>query len=180
MKSDALSLFIVMARDTVDSMQTIDDAADQMNEEKRKNPLSFFSAIFFFIPIVGQLVSSLTVFAGIGRIIALIGAAGNTALTIHDVVNDPGNAPLAMFGLILEPVALLDFAKVNKVASFYRAMPADELKKLGAKTSARMTSIDNIKGRCRVLSKRDRFPVARLPMSSLTGEEIHGLDFVHF
>lgn len=101
-------------------------------------------------------------------------------MTIHDVVNGLGNSPLAIFGLILEPLALLDAAKAGKAASFYQAMPTDELKKLGAKTSGRMASIDNIKGMCRVLSKRDKFPVARLPMSSLTGEEIDGFDLPLF
>jgi hypothetical protein len=174
---DAVSLPIAMVEDAVASMQTIDDTVDEWNEQKRKAILmAFLGALFMFIPILGEVVGSIVQFANIGRIIALAGLAGNTALGIYDVVKDPSNAPLAIFGLILEPLALMDVAKVSKAASFARQMSVDDIKKLGAKTTSRLSSVDSIKGMCRVKSRRDKFPVPALPMSSLTGEELEGLE----
>lgn len=174
---NAVSLPISMVEDAVASMQTIDDTVDEWNEQKRKAILmAFLGAIFMFIPVLGEVVGSIAQLANIGRIIALGGLAGNTALGIYDVVKDPGNAPLAIFGLILEPLSLMDIEKVGKAARFARQMSADDIRKLGSRPASRLSSIDNIKGMCRLKSqsRRDKFPVPPLPMSSLTGEELEG------
>ncbi|RHZ44851.1 uncharacterized protein CDV56_103313 [Aspergillus thermomutatus] len=148
---DAVSLPIFMVADAVENMKSIVKVAEEMDREKRKAILfAFLSASFFFVPVVGEIVSGLTSLVTIGRIVALMGTVGNVALDIYTVVDDDKNAPLAIFNLILAPLALLDIARVSRAANFRRAMPGDELSKLGDKLAARMDMISRIKDRCSI------------------------------
>ncbi|GIJ91190.1 hypothetical protein Asppvi_010155 [Aspergillus pseudoviridinutans] len=91
----------------VENMESIVEAAEEMDWEKRKAIVfAFLSAIFFSVPFVGQLVSGLASLVTIGRIVALMGTVSNVALDIYKVVDDEENAPLAVFNLILAPLAL--------------------------------------------------------------------------
>jgi hypothetical protein len=55
----------------------------------------------------------LTSLIKIGRIVALIKKVGNVALDIYMVVNGEKSASLAIFDLILAPLALLDIARLS-------------------------------------------------------------------
>lgn len=174
---DALSLPIMMIDDAVDNMQQIDDTVDKWEEDKRKNILmAFLSAVFFLVPIVGQVVGTIGTLANIGRIIVMAGVAGNIALGIHDIVDDPANAPLAIFGIILEPFALFDIAKVSRAASARRSMTPDEVKALGSKPSLKTGLIHDIQGVCMKPKSRRDIPSGSLPMSSLTGRQYDMMD----
>ena len=174
---DALGLPIMMIDDAVDNMQQIDDTVDEWDEAKRKNILmAFLSAIFFFVPVIGQVVGTIATLSNIGRIIVLAGIAGNVAIGIHDIVDDPGNAPLAIFGLILEPLAIFDLAKLSKAANVRRGMSPEDVKALGAKPGAKASLIEDIKNVCTLPKKRRDLPRGVLPMSSLTGREYDWMD----
>ena len=174
---DALGLPILMIDDAIDNMQQIDDTVDKWEEEKRKNILmAFLSAVFFFVPVVGQVVGTIGTLANVGRILVMAGIAGNVAIGIHDIVDDPGNAPLAIFGLILEPLAVFDLAKISKAANVRRAMSPDDVKALGAKPNAKASVIDDIQNVCQVRKTKRDLPRGSLPMSSLTGRQYDLMD----
>ncbi|KAI9162741.1 putative glycoside hydrolase family 18 protein [Paramyrothecium foliicola] len=174
---DALSLPITMVADAIDSMQTIDDLVDKWDADKRKNILmAFLSAIFFFVPVLGQVVGSIAALANIGRIIALAGLAGNVALGIHDVVDNPDNAALAIFGLVLEPLAIFDIAKMSRAATIRRAMDPADLAKLNAKPGSRMDDIRKANDFCARPTKKRDIPFGGLPMTSLNGIEYHAVE----
>lgn len=148
---DALSLPISMISDAVDNMHHIIEIADKIREQKSKAILlAFLSAIFFFIPIIGEVASTVQSLATIGRIVSLLGATGNAALDIYTIMDDKENAPLAIFGLVLAPLALFDAVAISKAANTRRGMSVSDIKKLGGGASARINSINRVRNVCRL------------------------------
>ncbi|KAL6229749.1 hypothetical protein BDW75DRAFT_89823 [Aspergillus navahoensis] len=58
-------------------------------------------------------------------------------MQVADIVDDEENAPLA----------LLDVVKVNRAAEVRRAVPADDIRKLGDRLSTRLALISKLKDR---------------------------------
>lgn len=58
--------------------------------------MAFLTAIFFFIPVIGEGAGAVSSMAAIGRIVALLVEVGNVALDIYTIVDDPDNAPLGL------------------------------------------------------------------------------------
>jgi len=155
-----------MVKDAVKQMSDIIDTVNDMEEEKRKNIiLAFLSALFFFLPIAGQVLGAVTALANVGRILATIGTLGDVALEIQSIVEDKDNLPLAIFGIVLAPLAVMDAAKIGKAADSRRQMSAEQVSKLGERVSKPLESISRIKGgTCarRAASKRD-MPFGAIP-----------------
>ncbi|KAL7932039.1 glycoside hydrolase family 18 protein [Trichoderma chlorosporum] len=146
---DSLSLPIFMIASATEKMGLVESIADKIEEEKRKAfILAFLSAIFLFLPIVGEVVGSVAELADVAVIMDLIGAAGNAGMDIYTVVDDPHNAPLAIFDLILSPLALADVASISKAANIRRGMKEEDVAKLGGDIKSRMDTIEKIKGKC--------------------------------
>ncbi|ORY57858.1 killer toxin alpha/beta [Pseudomassariella vexata] len=146
---DAVSLPIFMVVEAVENMKQVQEIAHDIDEQKRKAIImAFLSALLFFVPIVGEVVGSIAAMAGVARIIALLGVAGEVAMGVYDIVDDKDNAPMAIFGIILAPLALLDVVKVGKAADWRRAMKTDDLAKLGKVVEGRMGTIKKVTGMC--------------------------------
>jgi hypothetical protein len=144
---DSLALPVLMVQDAVKQMTDIIDTVNDMEEEKRKNIiLAFLSAIFFFLPIAGQIIGTVTALANVARVIATIGVLGDIALEIQSIVADKDNLPLAIFGIVLSPLALMDAARIAKAASVRRDMTPEQVGKLGERVSKPLESISRIKG----------------------------------
>ena len=147
---DAVSIPVLMVAQAVDSMSNVVTTADKIDEEKKKALiLAFLGAILFFVPIAGELLGSVAELADVASVITVLGVAGNAAMDVYTIVDDPKNAPLAIFSLIMEPLALLDIAKVTKMASFRRDMKDDDVAKLGGKIASRMATIKKVCGNCK-------------------------------
>ncbi|KAL8413204.1 hypothetical protein RB594_004724 [Gaeumannomyces avenae] len=165
---DAVSMPIFMVQEAVGAIKEISDTVDKWEEDKRKNTiLLFLSAIFFFVPVLGQLAGAIASLANVARIIAMIGAAGTLALDIYSVVDSEGNDPLAIFGLVLAPLAIFDAVAVARAASRARNMNQLEIKKLGKGVVGKVGTIKKVTAPfCTIKpSKRSVFPVGALPMS---------------
>ncbi|EHK17714.1 glycoside hydrolase family 18 protein [Trichoderma virens Gv29-8] len=146
---DSLSMPIFMIASATEKMGLVETIADKIEEAKRKAfILEFLSAIFLFIPIVGEIIGSVAELADVVVIMGLIGAAGNAGMDIYTIVDDPHNAPLAIFDLILSPLALADVAKINKAANIRRGMKGDDVAKLGDGVKSRMETVEKVKGKC--------------------------------
>ncbi|KAL9573156.1 hypothetical protein ACKAV7_002841 [Fusarium commune] len=147
---DSLSLPILMLASATENMGTVVQIADKITEEERKAfILAFLSAIFLIVPVIGEVVGSIAELTDIGTVMALLGAAGNSAVDIYTVVDDPKNAPLAIFDLILAPLAIADIATITKVANIRRGMKEADIAKLGGPVKRRTDIIDKVKGVCR-------------------------------
>ncbi|RDW76305.1 Peptidoglycan-binding Lysin subgroup [Aspergillus mulundensis] len=148
---DALSLPIYMVTDAVANMEEIVDIAEEIREAERKAIiLAFLSAILFFVPVIGEIASAVSSLATIGRVISLLGAVGNAAFDVYTIVDDPENAPLAIFSLVLAPLALSDVVAISKAAQVRRGMSADQLATLGGTVSKNLDTVQRLKGTCRL------------------------------
>ncbi|KAL2831314.1 hypothetical protein BJY01DRAFT_240141 [Aspergillus pseudoustus] len=148
---DAISMPVLMVSDAIENMQSIVDVAEEIEEAKAKAILfAFLGAIFFFVPVLGEVMGTISSLASIGRIVALLGAAGNVVVDVYTILDDPENAPLAIFSLILTPLALLDTVKVGQAARARRAMPAGDVAKLGDRLTTRLNIISKLNDRCTI------------------------------
>ncbi|KAL7945747.1 glycoside hydrolase family 18 protein [Trichoderma barbatum] len=146
---DSLSMPIFMIASATEKMGLVESIADKIEEAKRKAfILEFLSAIFLFIPVVGEIIGSVAELADVAVIMGLIGAVGNAGMDIYTIIDDPHNAPLAIFDLILSPLALADVTKINKAANIRREMKGDDVAKLGDGVKLRMETIEKVKGKC--------------------------------
>ncbi|KAK4087609.1 hypothetical protein Purlil1_7940 [Purpureocillium lilacinum] len=146
---DSISLPILMIVQAVESMSQVETVAGEIEEAKRKTIiLAFLGAILLFVPIAGQVLGALTELADLAIILTILGAVGNAALDVYTIVDDPDNAPLAIFSLVLEPLALADLAKISKAAGIRRGMTDADVLKLGGTVSKRMGMIKKVTGTC--------------------------------
>lgn len=179
---DSVSLPVLMMQDAVKQMGEISETVDHWDDEKRKGIiLAFLTAIFFFIPIAGEIAGSFMTVAMVARIALAVGTAGELVIDIYTAVKDKDNLPLAIIGIVLAPLSLIDIVKVGKAASFRHQMTAEDVGKLGNRVSDPMQSISRIRGTKCLLPKPkakrtdvEIFPVGGLGMSSLPGEEMIG------
>ncbi|KAK3317910.1 killer toxin alpha/beta [Apodospora peruviana] len=169
--ADAMALPVFMIEEAVTNIKTISDKIDEMEEEKRKNLiLAFLSAIFFFVPVLGQIASAVSSLATIGRVLAVLGTAGELATDIYNVVNTKGNDPLDIFGLVLAPLAIFDGVQIAKAASRARGMNTEDIGKLGKNVQGKMDLAKKTSTMCK-LGKRNVFPMGALPVSGLINSE---------
>lgn len=146
---DAISMPVLMIAQAVDSMGTIETVADEIEAAKRKAIiLAFLGALFFFIPIAGEVIGSLTELAGITTLMTVIGVAGDIALDAYTIADDPDNAPLAIFDLILAPLGLGDLGAVAKAANIRRGMSVEQVTKLGTVIGSRLGTVSKVKNAC--------------------------------
>ncbi|KAF3076301.1 hypothetical protein CFAM422_001017 [Trichoderma lentiforme] len=146
---DSLSMPIFMIASATEKMGLVESIADKIEEENTKAIiLGFLTAILLFIPIVGEIVGTVAELADVAVIVGLIGTAGNAGMDIYTIVDDPDNALLAIFDLILSPLALEDVAKISRAADIRRGMTGHEVAKLGDYIKSMMDTIEKVKGKC--------------------------------
>lgn len=147
---DAVSLPIMMVVQGVESMSMVVQSAIKLEEAERKALImAFVGAILFLVPVAGEILGSIAELADIGVIITMMGIAGNVAMDVYTIVDDPENAPLAIMDLILAPISLADAALISKAAQIKRGMGAEEVAKLGTRIGQRMAKVDKITGVCK-------------------------------
>jgi hypothetical protein len=130
---DALALPVLMIRQAVESMAKVMAIADKIDDEKRKALIMLFiSAFLFLIPIGGEAIGAIAGLSNVGRFIGLAGEAGMVAMDIYSVVEDPANAPFAIFGGILSAGAFRDATQLRGIANVRRGMKDEDLAKLGS------------------------------------------------
>jgi hypothetical protein len=147
---DSISLPVLMIASATESMEQVAEVADEIEEAKRKAIIfAFLFAILIFIPVVGEIAGTAGL-ADLALALRLAETVGNAGMDIYSIVEDPKNAPLAIFGLVLAPLALADAAVLAKAANARRAMREEDIVRLGGKISTRMKIIEKIKGKCKV------------------------------
>ncbi|CRG88878.1 hypothetical protein PISL3812_05913 [Talaromyces islandicus] len=130
-------------------MAQVVQVADEIDEEKRKDLiLAFLSAIFLFLPIIGEIVGSVGALADVGTVLSLLGASGAVGTDIYGIVSEPQNAPLMIMDFILTPLSLGDIGNIAKAAKIRRGMSDADITKLGGKVGSRMKILDHVKGLC--------------------------------
>lgn len=115
---DSVSAPALLIINAVEDMAEVEEVADKIDEEKKKALiLAFIGALLFFIPVAGEVLGAVTEMADIASILAIVSAAGDAALGVYQVVDDPQNPLLGIMSIILAPLALTDLAKISKAAN---------------------------------------------------------------
>ena len=98
----AYSMPVLQLTEAINSMKDIKEIGEKAKEEaKRQLIFKILTIVFMVIPFVGESLGPLIGgAASIARIALLVGEAGNGALTIAEIIEDPTSAPFAMLGLI--------------------------------------------------------------------------------
>lgn len=147
---DSISIPVFMIADAVDTMDQVETFAEKIDAEKKKAMiLAFLSAVFFFLPVAGEVPGSVAELTTAASVLAILGAAGDIAMGVYTVVDDPDNAPLGILSIVMAPLALTDMSRVAKAANIRRGMSDDDLLKLGRKVGARMATVKKVVGTCR-------------------------------
>lgn len=129
---DASSSVVFGLSGSVQAMQTVADVGEQAEEEQRKETiLAFITAFLLIIPGVGEAVDGIDALAAVASIAKLVDFAGNAALSIYGVVNDPSSAPMAVAGILFGAVGLRDESAWGSAATKSRTMSQDVIKSMG-------------------------------------------------
>lgn len=125
---DATSLPGFSAEEAVSSMSKIVEKADEIEKAEREEfILGFIMGFLFFIPFVGEAAAAgMTTTRALLR---LIGTAGDAGVMIYDVVQDPQNAFMSVFGFLTG--AGVGRSGFRKAADARRSMSTKELDGLG-------------------------------------------------
>lgn len=141
---DAITMPILMLAQATENMENEVTVAKKIDAEKRKALiLEFLGAIFLFIPIIGEVASSISALTEVGAVLELVGIAGNVATDAYGIVSSKN-----VMDLVLTPLALGDLSVISRAAQIRCGKRTEEIAKLGATIAARMKSLDKIKGKC--------------------------------
>lgn len=125
---DSGSLPALMIQFAITNMNKIVETANEIIEQERKAFIAnFLMAFLMFIPMAGATAGAL----GSAFLRTMLNVAGELAsigIGIYEVVDDPDNALLTIFGMLLGGVSLKPF---REVAQARRNMKSGELDKLG-------------------------------------------------
>lgn len=149
----ALSMPVFMLEEATEQMQAIKKIGAEVKEaEKKQLIMGILTIVFMVIPFAGEAAAALGGVAAIARIGLIIGEAGNAALTIADIVDDPASAPIAIAGLLLGAGAAGRPTRriFNEAADARRGMSAGTLKLFSQSFQRKDGIVQNIVSKCAV------------------------------
>lgn len=144
---DSASLPALTMQSAVDSMDDVVELAGKIESEARQEMIAnFLSAFLFFIPIVGSLAAAGS--AALRTMFTLAGAAAETGLLVYDIVQDPENAFMAVFGALAG--GGVSRGAFKKAANYRRSMSSGDVNKLGT-VKKDLDRIDDLRfGSCKI------------------------------
>lgn len=133
----ASSMPVFMIQEAVKSMARIKEiGAEAHAEEKKQLILEILNIVLLVLPVVGEAAGALFSSAAmIARIALLVGEAGNAAMSIETIVQDPLSAPFVIMGYLVGTggsSARSESELWGSAAKARTAMKAADLKKFSA------------------------------------------------
>ncbi|CAI6334319.1 unnamed protein product [Periconia digitata] len=99
---DGASMTVFTVQAAVEAMQQVADVGEEAAEEQKKETImAFILAFLFVVPGIGEAVEGIDILAQVATITRLIDFAGNTAVDLYGIVEDPSSAPMAIAGILL-------------------------------------------------------------------------------
>lgn len=146
---DASVITVLSVQAAADAMQTVSDEGEDAIEEKRKRTIvAFVTAFLFLIPGVGETVGAAVNVARLGRLAAVVDVAGNSALGIYAIVEDPGNSPGEVAALIFGVLGVRSNFGWGKAAHKARRIDDVVFNKLGDSVSAGVKKTRGLVNQC--------------------------------
>lgn len=131
---DGLSLPVFMIQQAIENMDTVKDIGGE-EEEREKKELIFkiLTVVCLVLPFAGEAGAALFSAAWIARMAAMLADAGDIAMSIQQIADDPSSAPMAIMGLLIGSIP--GFAREasgwRKLGNLRRAADGTQLGKLG-------------------------------------------------
>jgi glucan 1,3-beta-glucosidase len=124
------SMPVLMLQQALDAMSKAKALGSSQKTQDTKNLImEILSVVFMFIPFLDDIAPAALAAARIG---AMVGDAGSLAVTIQDIVSDPGSAPLAILGVLGGAGATLaDVGNMARLASARRGIPEETVTGIG-------------------------------------------------
>ncbi|GFF93568.1 killer toxin subunits alpha/beta [Aspergillus udagawae] len=126
---DAGSLPALTIQTAVESMDKIVKTAKDISKKEREEFIvNFLTGLLFFIPFVGEAAGA-TGLTAVRSMLRLAGAAGETGLLVHDIIERPENAFMSVFSYLAW--AGVGRAGFKNAANARRSMKASDINNLG-------------------------------------------------
>jgi chitinase len=127
----SLSVPVFMVQNAVEGMEDAKELGEEAEKETAKNQLILIlSLVFMIVPFLGDVAAIAAGLVQVARLIAIAGIAGNAALGIQDIVENPEMAPLAILGMLTGGRLKLP-KEFKDAAAFRRAMTGNNIASLG-------------------------------------------------
>jgi hypothetical protein len=142
---------VFMLQDATEQMKTIKKIGAEVEAaEKKQLIMGILTIVFMVIPFAGDAAAALGGAAAIARMALVIGEAGNAALSIADMIDDPSSAPFAIVGLLLGAGAAgrPTRSAFKQAADARRALSADKLMLFSDTFRRKDSIVQNIVKRC--------------------------------
>ncbi|KZL68188.1 killer toxin alpha beta [Colletotrichum incanum] len=105
--STSFSMPVFMLEDASVSIKNVKEIGKEQKETKTRDlVLGILTIVFAVIPFAGAAVQALGGAARIATAALIIGEAGNAAISIAEIVNDPLSAPFAILGMLVGAAGL--------------------------------------------------------------------------
>ncbi|PWY88966.1 hypothetical protein BO70DRAFT_393486 [Aspergillus heteromorphus CBS 117.55] len=143
-----ISLAVELLLQSVTSMQEVVKIGDEEEEIKKKELMEeILMAVFLIVPFLGEIDAISDTFAGLARILTLIGDVSTAAYTVYSIVEDPESAVALIFEtLLLSGERTPD--EFDDMATARRKLTDDEITSLGSVFKKTNTDIENLVEDC--------------------------------
>ncbi|KAL4795278.1 hypothetical protein BDV19DRAFT_389410 [Aspergillus venezuelensis] len=150
--AQSLSMPVSLLSQAVTNMETVVDVAEEYEAAKKKEMINeTLMGVLLVVPFLGELTAVADVFAGMSRIISLIGDVGMGAATVYAIVEEPKMASLTILETLLFS-GMRDPNGFSTMGKARRGMSKDEVKALGTKFKGLNDQFQSIVIKCRVSS----------------------------
>ncbi|KAH8429504.1 uncharacterized protein LDX57_007166 [Aspergillus melleus] len=141
----ASELPVYMTEFAIKSMEKVVDAAKRVERDEQKQAiLGFVMAFLLLVPALGEAAGSFGL-TTVGRILMMTGAAGDAALGVYGVVEDPKSAVISLFTALID---LKGEAGFEKAAGIRRGMSSKESAALGSLFQEKSKSLQAVQRDC--------------------------------
>lgn len=146
---DASVITILSVQAAAEAMQAVSEEGEHAIEQKRKETIiAFVSAFLLVIPGLGEAAGVALNVARLARLAAVVDVAGNTALGIYEIVDNPDSGPSEVIGLIFGALGARSNFGWSKAAGKARKIDDAVLNKLGHTVAAGAKKTRKLVGRC--------------------------------
>ncbi|KAH7310862.1 glycosyl hydrolase family 71-domain-containing protein [Stachybotrys elegans] len=151
---DAYSMPVALAAEALDGMiQSKDIAETEKESEMKQLILIILGAVLAVVPFVTEASLALAGLATAARMAAIAGETANLAFDIFNVIDNHGNAPFDIIGMLLGARGMVKSARTSEdtlaVAKLRRGMSAEDAAKMGRRFVSQQTSINKYMRACR-------------------------------
>ncbi|KAJ4250226.1 hypothetical protein NW762_012041 [Fusarium torreyae] len=149
----AFSMPIFMLQDASKSIAEIKEIGEEMKETHTRDlVLNILSIIFAVIPFAGLAASAIGGAARIASVALIVGEAGNAAISIVEIVDNPESAPFAILGMLIGAAGIRGGmsprSAFKEAANARRALTSNEMKAFSPTFRDKDALVQNIVKSC--------------------------------